>query len=397
MIDIVAATGDAGDIHCWSGTPYYFTASARDAGWPVQPGRLNMKALARSRMAWNALRLLRGLKPGGFQYEAAFLARAEEQLLTAHGPGRLLTFNQHFPRSLPLAQKGYPVVRYLDATLASFCREAEWARHLPDDVRRRALDLEWENFVHSERVVTMARWAAEDIKALSVDPAKVHTILPGANLVLPKNHQFLVRRGNPGGERPLVLGFLGKDWRRKGLRFLLHVRSLLAAMGLSVVVRCAGNCPRELRGTPGLEYVGFIDKAREPGRFLRFLEGCDLGCLFSDHEPLGISTLEFLRAGVPVAGFALEGMADTLPPDAGFRFKPDADAALVAERLRDAFAEESEVENRNAAARRWSSLVTWERCVAEWSELLTTGTLLRPVQLWRGLPSSPTEGEIRCP
>ena len=82
-----------------------------------------------------------------------------------------------------------------------------------------------------------------------------------------------------------------------------------------------------------LEASGFIDKAREPRRFIDFLQGCDLGCLFSSREALGISTLEFLRVGVPVAGFAHEGMADTLLPGRSLRFASDAGAESVADTL----------------------------------------------------------------
>jgi glycosyltransferase involved in cell wall biosynthesis len=182
-----------------------------------------------------------------------------------------------------------------------------------------------------------------------------------------------------------VLGFVGKDWRRKGLPFLLQVRLNLQRMGMKAVVRAAGYCPTELRHEPGLEYVGYIDKARNPNGFLSFLGACDLGCLFSQHEPLGISTLEFLRAGVPVAGFAIEGPADTLPPDAGFRFQTDDSAEVVAEHLRGVFGAEMALTKMRTAARLWSPMVTWERCLHEWSELLGAGKMANPVQPWRGL------------
>jgi glycosyltransferase involved in cell wall biosynthesis len=188
----------------------------------------------------------------------------------------------------------------------------------------------------------------------------------------------------------LVLGFVGKDWKRKGLPFLIKVRAKLERMGIPAVIRCAGHCPPELRRIQGLEYAGFIDKAIEPGRFVEFLAGCDVGCLFSRHEPLGISTLEFLRAGVPVAGFMVEGVADTVPPDAGFRFKPDTTAETVALALRTAFGDESTAGKLRMAAQAWSPRVTWERCIEEWQQLLTLGSIERPVQPWRELESQPT-------
>jgi len=236
-------------------------------------------------------------------------------------------------------------------------------------------------------VVTMSRWAAESVvRDCGVLPQKVGTILPGANIELPADYNFPDDPRVAGKERPLVLGFIGKDWRRKGLLFLLEVRGGLQRRGMATVVRAAGYCPPELARRDGLEFVGFIDKAREAGRFLEFLKQCDIGCLFSEREPLGISTLEFLRAGVPVAGFAIEGVADTLPLDAGFRFSRGDSAQTVAEVIHAVFQDGGKLLKMRNAARLWSPLLTWERCVAEWTEFIELGSIKHPVRPWLGLP-----------
>jgi glycosyltransferase involved in cell wall biosynthesis len=139
--------------------------------------------------------------------------------------------------------------------------------------------------------------------------------------------------------------------------------------------------PPELIGRPGVEFVGFIDKRAGATRFADFLAGCDVGCLFSDREALGISTLEFLRVGVPVAGFALEGPADTLPPDAGFRFPPAASAGAVADRLDAYLGDEDEQRAFAAAARGYAGQVTWDRCVREFQTVWDAGRLARPFRL----------------
>src|SRR5690606_21783522 len=112
---------------------------------------------------------------------------------------------------------------------------------------------------------------------------------------------------------------------------LASVRDELERRGWKTRILVAGEAPPELRRAPGIEFAGFLDKGQDSEAFLRLLTRCDLGCLFSEREALGISTLEFLRAGVPVAGFAHEGMADTLPPDAGFRFSPGAAPSEIAD------------------------------------------------------------------
>ncbi|HZP60478.1 MAG TPA: glycosyltransferase family 4 protein [Opitutaceae bacterium] len=394
MIEAIAATGDAGDINCWSGIPHYFGKAAAARGERAAPWRLTMKTFSAGRRRWNLAQFLRGRGTGGYQYSRAFLDPAEAAIPRPFWQGRVLTFNQHFPRGQSVAARGGHLVHYVDATFASFCTPGGLAETLPRRVQADAKALERENYAVSERIVTMARWAAESVcQDCGVPAAKVAVILPGANLELPDGYAFPARAGRPGLDRPLTLGFVGKDWKRKGLPFLLEVRTELEKLGLSSLVRCAGRCPPELQRTRGLEYAGFIDKAADSSRFLQFLSGCDVGCLFSEREPLGISTLEFLRAGVPVAGFTVEGVADTVPPDAGFRFEAGTTAATVAHAFASAFGNTDTTHRLRAAARAWSPLVTWERCVAEWQELLATGSIKNPVRPWESIPAAKDGGE----
>ena len=396
MISSVAATGDVSDINCWSGIPYHFAAAAVACGHAAEPWRLDMKQFASGRRRWNLRQFLCGRGLGGYQYSEAFLAQAEAAIPASQWLGRTLSFNQHFPRAKTVAANGGRLVHYIDATFAGFCRLGGLAARLPARVQKRACSLERDNYAASEWIVTMSRWAATSVvRDCGAEPNKVATILPGANLILPEGFSFPIPAGYPGQDRRLRLGFVGKDWKRKGLPFLLLVRADLERRGVPAVVRCAGNCPKEFSSQPGIEYVGFIDKARRPAEFIKFLTDCDVGCLFSEQEPLGISTLEFLRAGVPVAGFMLEGVADTVPPDAGFRFSPTAKPAEVASVLGEAFQNPATVDQLRANARQWSPFVTWERCVAEWQELLGTGRIQSPVQPWRGLASLSVECSAR--
>ena len=381
-IHAVAAVGDAADPATWSGIPYHFLAAAATAGWATRPWRLEWPAHRWGRRWWNLGQVLCGRGAGGYQYSGAFLDRAEAAIPPPLWHGRVLTFNQHFPRTARVWRRGGVPVHYLDATFASFCASDGFAARLPRGVQAEARRIERDNLQASAQVVTMAHWAADAVAAeCGVPRDRVTTIMPGANLVLPPGHAFPVVPGWPGRDRPLVLGFVGKDWRRKGLPFLLAVRAELERQGVRAEVRGAGFAPGELGRTRGVASAGFIDKVRQPQAFLDFLTGCDVGCLFSRREPLGLSTLEFLRAGVPVAGFAVEGLRDTLPADAGFSFAPGTTATEVAEELRAGFADAGAVAARRACARAWSAQVTWERCLAEWGVLLATGAIRQPCRL----------------
>jgi glycosyltransferase involved in cell wall biosynthesis len=382
----ITAVGDSTDPRCWSGIPYHFSSAARRAGFAEEAWRLDLEKVRRARRIWNARQFLFGRGLGGFQYSAPFLDRLEAEVPTPLWSGEILSFNSHFPRSTTVRKNGGTLHHYLDAPFAALASGRGLDLRLPRGVVADALALEQDNFAASEHVVLMARWAAEvAVSECGVPAEKCHVILPGANLELPADWSFPYREGRSGKERPFTLGFVGMDWRRKGLPLLIEVHQALQRRGWKTRVLAAGEAPAELRSIPGVEFVGFLDKHRNPGSFLDFLANCDVGCLFSEREALGISTLEFLRAGVPVAGFAHEGMADTLPPDAGFRFPLGASAESLADELEHYLRDEALQDQLRRAARAWSKLVTWDRCVGEFQELWSTGTVANPLRLWKGI------------
>jgi glycosyltransferase involved in cell wall biosynthesis len=389
--DFVAAVGDVSDPATWSGIPHHLLLAAEARGFAVRPWRLNLGPLAWPRRLWNVRQILLGRGRGGFQYSEEFLQRAEGQIPVESWRGRVLTFHQHFPRTASVTAHGGSLVHYLDAPFAALVSGRGLPLRLPARICASALWQERENLAKAERIYCMARWCADALVALcGVPRTKIRVILPGASVPALPAGGSEPAAGWEDSARPLVLGFVGKDWRRKGLPFLLEVAGILARMGCQCRVRAAGFAPEHGPRHPLLESVGFLDKRRAPGEFVAFLLSCDLGCLFSTHEALGISTLEFLGVGRPVAGFAHEGMADTLPPDAGFRFAPEAPAVEVAEAFRNYARDEDRRRRFMDNAARYAPLVTWERCVDELAEDQATGMVSRPLQPWLGVDTLPT-------
>lgn len=383
----IAAVGDVCSQTCWSGTPFHLWSAARRSGFASHPVQIDLERLASHRHFWNLKQMLLGRGTGGFQYSERFLDLTEAQIPSELWCGEILTLNQHFPRASTVTARGGRLSHYLDAPFSALAAGRGLDLHLQPGVVDGAIALERDNFAASEHIILMARWAADvTVSECDVPAQKCHVILPGANLDLPEDWSFPQPKGSSGRERPFTLGFVGKDWRRKGLPFVIEVHLALSRRGWKTRVLAAGEAPSELRRTPGVEFVGFLDKQRNPRSFLEFLAKCDVGCLFSDREALGISTLEFLRAGVPVAGFAHEGPADTLPPDAGFRFPLGASVEIVTDEFESYLRDKAREDRVRSKARLWSNLVTWERCVAEFEELWDSGKVAKPVQPWKGLP-----------
>ncbi|HEY4988221.1 MAG TPA: hypothetical protein VII09_00355, partial [Opitutaceae bacterium] len=278
MIDSVTTIGDAGDLSCWSGTPFHFAQAARSIGWKAEPWRINMNGFRWPRRLWNMLRYVHGNGIGGYQYSDSFAKRALAMVSPSLLSGRVLSFSQYFPPLDAISRAHGTAYLYLDATFPLLLSRYRVGEKLPPAIQKEALEKEHRAFRLAERLVFFQRWSAESaVRDCGADPAIVSVICPGANLELPADWDFAYNDRLPSKRRPLVLGFVGKDWRRKGLPFLLDVRRSLARIGIPAVVRCAGGVPDVPPTDGGIDHWGFIDKNRNPERFHEFLKGCDIG------------------------------------------------------------------------------------------------------------------------
>jgi glycosyltransferase involved in cell wall biosynthesis len=249
--------------------------------------------------------------------------------------------------------------------------EKDYGLCVPPRMQAAAIDQERHNYALATAIVCMGSWVKQSlIDYYGVSPDKIYQILPGANMKLP--HGWIPRGHVPGAGivRPLVLGFIGKDWKRKGLQDLIEIKNFLREKGYKVLIKAVGNCPDALAREDGLEYTGFIDKQHDTDRFIDVISSCDIGCLLSKSEALGISTLEFLRVGVPVAGYYHQGLQDTLLEGAALRFSTGDSPRHIASIIENYIKDEALQRTMRAKAWEYSPAVTWERCVEKWSELV---------------------------
>jgi len=210
-------------------------------------------------------------------------------------------------------------------------------------------------------VICMSRWAARSVlEDYGVDTEKVHVVRAGANL-----DEDQLRRIALPSEPPrdvLRLGFVGKDWQRKGLALLLEVAEYLDRSGQRTRVVVIGVEREQLPHHSLLEVVGFLDKARDLERFVNAIGRTHFGCLLSRAEALGISTLEFLRLGVPVVGFDLGGIPDCITREDGILLSQGMAAAGIAHKLLEAWDPVRYRRLRQGAAARMTE-VTWAESV----------------------------------
>ena len=396
----VAVLGDANDLRTWSNTPYFFSSAGKRAGF-IQAG-LDLKdpQYARNRTRWRIKSLLRLTRPADYQWSRANLLRMWRQVPQAFQGGEIISHFQCFPPAGLSETAGGRHSFYIDQTLTQFwsasTHQATGANAQDDAAtdrpllsgsstvllgftrhQRQIIAQERASYQSARFVIGMAQAAARSaVEDYQVDPKKVFVVRAGANLHEEAVEQYLVanppapwRRGvafTP--ERPAVLGMIANDWERKGLTRLVEIAEALARRGRPVKVCIVGRCPPHFVEHPLVDAAGFIMKSEE-AKFINRIGTFAVGCLLSSDEPLGISTLEALRLGVPVMGTRVGGIPDCVPADAGLLVDLHASVIAMADALEPLLFDPSRYAALCEAARRHAGQVTWDQTIRHFQEI----------------------------
>lgn len=361
----LVANGDVTRVGTWSGIPYFFLQAGLKNGLFQGGVGLEPERLRTRRLLWNAARPLRFGRPGGYQYSLDYLERLWDE---RREPAETAEYVSHFPLLPPRSRTTAPVTYYLDATLHQNFEDYGFGAAVGGKIRDEALAREKEALHAARYVVGMSRWCAEDVKNFYGVPAeRVRVILPGANLddaLVPPDPAW------DGSLSPLRLGFIGKEWERKGGPVLLDVATRLEQRGHRVEVVVIGPDPASLPPHPSLRPMGFINKATDLPRFVEIVRTFHFGCLLSRVEALGISTLECLRLGVPVVGTDVGGIPDAVPPAAGFLVPVEQAAEQLTEALAAILWQPERYANMRAQAAASSTERTWFGTAKDFGQLL---------------------------
>ena len=367
----LTVVGDPNDINTWSNIPYFFLQAGKqqgflDGGLPLQPEHLRFQ-----RWAWNLWMLLRTGSYGGFQYSEFFLNRLFDQVAVDSEHDEFIS---HFPLLPPKpAKHGYQVSYYIDATLKQNFDDYGVASNVSPAMQEQAVEQERRNYHHANRVVTMSNWAADSvIHDYGVPNERVHVVPGGANLHEDKLPSTLGTTASRDLQ-PLRLGFIGKNWERKGLPFLLRVAEVLEQRGTEVEVVAIGPEESEVPSHRLLSTEGFIDKAADLPRFVEAVQSFHFGCLFSSIEAFGISNVECLRLGIPVLASNVGGIPDTIPDGCGVLFDTDAAPSNVADRLESFVQKPSTYHQRASEIEDRAYTFTWDRVVDSFIQIWNNG------------------------
>lgn len=326
---VLTLVGDPNQINTWSNIPYFFLKAGQTAGFLQSGLPLHPEKLTLQRLLWNGWQYLTTTHRGGFQYSAACLNRLFAQVDLGDRPTDIIS---HFPLLPPMPwPSSWSVSYYLDATTRQIFEDYGLAAQVSPNIQRAALQQETIHFQACDRIICMSPWAAQSVvNDYGIAPAKVHVIPGGANLDESALPSPLKAPSTLPPLRPLRLGFVGKDWARKGLPYLLQVADALLQDGWPVEVVVVGPSTQDLPPHPAIRGMGFINKSTHLADYVQLVQTFHFGCLFSTAEAFGISNLECLRLGVPAIAHRVGGIPATLPEGLGHLFSPGTPPQEVA-------------------------------------------------------------------
>lgn len=374
---LLGARGDATDPSVFSGIPYYFLHAAVKGGivdGPVPLPRDDLRFAAR-RIVWNATRPLTGDRHGGYQYNPARRDRQWAAARPALGGTCILHAWQLLPDSV-VADDSIEKWFFIDQTLAQLHEDYDEQSIIGRRIGRQARAAERAGYEAARGVIAHSRWAAQSVvDRYGIDPAKVHVVKQAANilgdaLAAWERSEQVRRQAEPGCHAgPLRLVFVGLDGRRKGLDRLLRGLAIARKGGAQVTLRIIGCPPElmppELRGLPGVEWCGRIDKRRDAARFLKLVGESDVGCLLSRVEAGGCGLSEYQVLGLAVLGTNAGGAAEQVLPGNGMLVDVDASDGDIADTLMHLERHPEIVESMRSVAWRQRHSATWDARVEE--------------------------------
>jgi glycosyltransferase involved in cell wall biosynthesis len=346
--------GNAANESEWSGTAYYcgkaLEKKTEIAFFNVQPTQSQFK-----KMWWRFVQFLQGKSLFGFQYSKQELKQLTQQINRQYESGTLISFNQLLPND----GEYDGLIYYIDCTLHELFQSSSYDIKLSDSRKKELLEIEKKNYKKADAIMVMGSWLKNSLTEFyGISQHKVHHVLPGANISTAKVF--------PSPQTSsLNIGFVAKDYKRKGLYYLLEVAENLKNLGLDVQLYLVGDCPEEVAQLEQVNYLGYINKKEQEDAWFAFLKQCHFGALFSSDEALGISVLEFLSAGIPVMGYYHQGLKDTLVEGASIRVKLGAPANEIANNIYRVWSQKDQYLGMRSTAAEQKKMSSWSRAAEE--------------------------------
>jgi len=266
----------------------------------VVVGRLDYGTVGVRRLALAAASIRTGHAASRARFHAGLRAH---RALSSTLAGRLESGVAEFDLAVQVhgwvAGQPRPYAVYVDQT--RLMAERGWPAWLPIERRERAeiLRLEREMYLTAGHLFTMGKPARESLlNDYGVPPASVSVV--GGGLMLESMPAPLELPSKPD------ILFVGRDFERKGLGFLLRAFALVRRELGDARLRIVG--PRRAFHQPGVVNSGRIDRAQ----LVAMYRSSRVFCMPSRYEPWGLVFPEAMAYGMPCVGSTVQSIPDIL-------------------------------------------------------------------------------------
>ena len=370
--------GNPNDINVASGTPYYILKYGREFGLISNSIELNLPKNKLRKYIWNAKQLLKTGKYGGYQYSESFLKDFQSKFTEKVKKNSEKVYILSHQPFLPL----YPwpdnvvVDFYIDATNQQIFNDYGIGAKIDNKYKSKVIHREKKSYKSANKIICMCKWAENSvINDYGIDPNKVYTVVGGPNLE-EKNIRENIKQfcpNEPTESNPLVIGFIGKDWERKGGNFSLEIVKELNNMGIFSILKVIGSQKKNIPNDSFIKNIGFIDKNKDFKRFAKEINSMHFSTLFSINEASPRSNLESLRLGVPILCHDIGGISSTFLKDAyGNLFKPFPSSKEVANWIASQINPYIIYYSKRKALQNFSKKINWEKEICKIKKILHT-------------------------
>ncbi len=307
--------GDAKSPITHGGLPYNLFNTAKQYGLIDNAISLDYQKLRYWKLLWNFIQLLKYGKPKGFQWSEVYANKLIKQIKYLEDQELSILSIYPLLPSYPWPDK-WTVDFYIDATISQILNEYKLSNQISPYYKRQIITREKFNYERANRIICRSNWAIKSLtEDYDIEKSKISLIPGGANLDIKEidRSELFSFPLKPSIHNPVIVGFIGLDWDRKGGDFLIKLADIFNENNIPFEIRVVGPKQNTLPKHNCLKYVGFIDKFLNLHIFIKELKSWHFGTLFSKAEAFGISNRECLILGVPVICHDIGGISSTLP------------------------------------------------------------------------------------
>tara|TARA_S200000501_G_scaffold357917_1_gene382094 strand:- start:33 stop:1166 length:1134 start_codon:yes stop_codon:yes gene_type:complete len=365
--------GDANSYTTHGGLPYNLFKTAKQYGLISNAISLDYQKLKYWKVLWNFIQFLKYRKPKGFQWSEVYVSKLIKQIKYLEDQElNILSIYPLLP-SYPWPKK-WNVDFYIDATISQILDEYKLSNQISNSYKREIINRERLNYEKANRIICRSNWAIQSlIKDYKIENSKISLVPGGANLDIKEidRGKLLSFPPKPSINHPVIVGFIGLDWDRKGGNFLIKLADTFNDNNIPFEIRVVGPKKKTLPNHNCLKYVGFIDKFLNLDLFIKELTSWHFGTLFSKAEAFGISNRECLILGVPVICHDVGGISSTLPKsNFGKMFDANPSPLIVYNWLIDIFSPyEKYISLRKKLLKQYKSFA-WDRTINNLKKVL---------------------------